>query len=912
MEQEVISDISRKIRYFKDIVSNNDDFKKYTKALDELIATAERPLILMVMGEFSTGKSTFINALLGRELLQMNATPTTAVITKLCYGKKDEITVHFRNGYQVSKTSWEFLALTAESNGKTNEIHKEIDYVERRLPTAFLKDVTIIDSPGLNAIKEEHSKATRRFIDNADAIIWMLSAENAGSLTEIQAMDELPPGIKPIALVNKMDQVDEEEESPEELLDNIRGLLGDHVQEVIGISAEYALQGKLKNNSMMQEASGISAFYKVYDDVILSNAAIYKMNSILRNIAEFMYKIGDDFENIDSLEFEAIKSKTAPVIYGFKVLINSIWEYAQRMQENTATQVFRAMLYHFGLVVNKNEDNMLLLLKKAADKQDRVALTLLGKYYYDNSEEEKSYKYFKQGADLGIAECQAYLGWLYYYEETPNYDEINDAGKALNYFRIAADQNNAEGYYGLGTMYFEGKGTEKDDDYAIDCMEKAISLNPCIDCYDEIGDYCYENNNISLAIKYYTKAVNAGHKEYINNLGWIYARGDGVEVNPKLAFKYFMQSAEWAEAGKDEFAYLGLCYGGHIKECGIDENPQKAFKYFKQAAELGHAKAQYTVAHSYFDGYGVLENISDGIYWLKKSAENDCLAAQIELSLRYKDDDNIDRNEKEAFKWMNKATERDDSGQAYNFLGVYYDDGIGVYANPCDAFICYRKSDERGYIWGTYNLGICHKQGSGTIANEIKAFTCFKKAAEAGIAHAQYELGECYEFGRGTEQGRSLELAIPWYKKAAAQGYEKAIDALRICKLISSANRGDVVAQFKVGEYYDDSNNVRHNPDIALEYLIKAAANGHAYAQYMVGIRYRSSQPEKACQWFANAANQGLPKAQYEYGRCLAYGFGTPKDIFQGKNWLQKAIEQGNEPAQKLLAELNRKNRLFK
>ncbi len=900
MEQEVISDISRKIRDFKDIVSNNDDFKKYTKALDELIATAERPLILMVMGEFSTGKSTFINALLGRELLQMNATPTTAVITKLCYGKKDEITVHYRNGYQESKTPREFLALTAESNGKTNEIHKEIDYVERRLPTAFLKDVNIIDSPGLNAIKEEHGKATRRFIDNADAIIWMLSAENAGSLTEIQAMDELPPGIKPIALVNKMDQVDEEEESPEELLDNIRGLLGDHVQQVIGISAEYALQGKLKNNSMMQEASGISAFYKVYDDVILSNAAIYKMNSILRNIAEFMYKIGDDFENIDSLEFEAIKSKTAPVIYGFKVLINSIWEYAQRMQENTATQVFRAMLYHFGLVVNKNEDNMLLLLKKAADKQDRVALTLLGQYYNDNDEDEKALKYLQIGANLGCVDCQALLADIYFGEK------LADPVQSYNYAKLACEQNNTYGYLALGSCLLIGWGVKKDIDQAIKYLEKYEEMEPNGNGYFVIGGYYsvwLEPPNFPKAIYYFKKAIESGNKDALSSIGLCYYSIGNYE----LSFLYLKKSADYNKASAEELCKLGHFYHGNIDGyVPKEQSSETAFKYFKQAANMGNAEAQHTVAKCYFYADGVLENISDGIYWLKKSAENDCLAAQIELSLRYKDGDNIDRNEKEAFKWMNKATEHDDSGQAYNFLGVYYGYGTG------EAVHCFQIAAERGYIWGKYNLGICYAYGQGITTDYAKAFKCFKIAAEEGLAHAQYELGECYEFGRGTEQGRSLELAIPWYKKAAAQGYEKAIDALRICKLISSANRGDVVAQFKVGEYYDDSNNVRHNPDIALEYLIKAAANGHAYAQYMVGIRYRSSQPEKACQWFANAANQGLPKAQYEYGRCLAYGFGTPKDIFQGKNWLQKAIEQGNEPAQKLLAELNRKNRLFK
>lgn len=72
--------------------------KKSLPDLDKIIEHISAPLMIMVMGEFSTGKSTFINAMVGEEVAAMNATPTTAVITKLCYGEQDKILVHYTDG----------------------------------------------------------------------------------------------------------------------------------------------------------------------------------------------------------------------------------------------------------------------------------------------------------------------------------------------------------------------------------------------------------------------------------------------------------------------------------------------------------------------------------------------------------------------------------------------------------------------------------------------------------------------------------------------------------------------------------------------------------------------------------------------------------------------------------------------
>ena len=118
------------------------------------------------------------------------------------------------------------------------------------MPIDILKQISIIDSPGLNDVAEKHSEATERFVNKADTVLWMFSTVQLGTREEMAAMDKLTPRLKPIAVVNKMDLIDEEEDDPQEILANAKKMLQDRVQAVVGISAKYELEGKKENNAL--------------------------------------------------------------------------------------------------------------------------------------------------------------------------------------------------------------------------------------------------------------------------------------------------------------------------------------------------------------------------------------------------------------------------------------------------------------------------------------------------------------------------------------------------------------------------------------------------------------------------------------------------------------------------------------
>lgn len=261
--------------------------------LKRTIADLTSPLQIMVMGEFSTGKSTFINALLGTEVTVVNALPTTAVITKLAYATEEHIVVHFLDGTTREVPIQEFVSMTAETEAAGQGLREHIHFVERMLPAPVLKDINIIDSPGLNALKEIHTKTTKEFVSRADVIFWMFAADRAGSETEIHTIVDLEPRLMPIALVNKMDTLDEEEDDPDELIQNLKRKLSGKVRDVIPLSAQMAFTGKQAGAAELLRESNIAAVERIIAETIVPQSAVYKADGYLERMALFVQEVYD-------------------------------------------------------------------------------------------------------------------------------------------------------------------------------------------------------------------------------------------------------------------------------------------------------------------------------------------------------------------------------------------------------------------------------------------------------------------------------------------------------------------------------------------------------------------------------------------------------------------------------------------
>lgn len=203
-------------------------------------AELEQPLLVTVMGEFSSGKSSFVNAFIGDDVAATGITPTTATINVVRYGLARGGRVHRRDGAAVD-LAWD--ALHPHLRGLAPAAAAAIDRVEIMLPLDHLTKVHLVDTPGLNSILPEHEETARAFIARADAVVWVFTAGQGGKASERKALDAIrAQGKRVLGVLNKQDQLSAAEVA--EVVAHVRGELGERVEVVVPFSARRALAWK--------------------------------------------------------------------------------------------------------------------------------------------------------------------------------------------------------------------------------------------------------------------------------------------------------------------------------------------------------------------------------------------------------------------------------------------------------------------------------------------------------------------------------------------------------------------------------------------------------------------------------------------------------------------------------------------
>lgn len=197
---------------------------------------ADPYLYMAIVGEFSSGKSTFINALLRQELLATSVLPTTATQTQFRYGPELDVTIAFKtlpeplSYHRWSTDIWQHIRSIAPEIGISPlDIHSCIQFVTANElvashvtnvvihhPAPFLEDgVVIVDTPGVNALNEQHAKITYDLVEKAaDSAVIMIPAPIplASTLTGFLTTQLKPFLHRCLFVVTQMDRIREREQ----------------------------------------------------------------------------------------------------------------------------------------------------------------------------------------------------------------------------------------------------------------------------------------------------------------------------------------------------------------------------------------------------------------------------------------------------------------------------------------------------------------------------------------------------------------------------------------------------------------------------------------------------------------------------------------------------------------------------
>lgn len=210
------------------------------EALAESIRQLDEFFLLVIAGEFNSGKSALINALVGHQLLQEGVTPTTSQIHVLHYG---------------------------EESGKAPREHGVWTHAA---PVELLKNINIVDTPGTNAIMREHEALTTEFIPRSDLVLFVTSADRPFTESERVFLTQIRDwGKKIVLVINKIDILPEEQDL-EKVVAFVREagqrLVGD-IAAVFPVSARLAKQAK-SGQPQLWDASRFQALEAYIHDTL--------------------------------------------------------------------------------------------------------------------------------------------------------------------------------------------------------------------------------------------------------------------------------------------------------------------------------------------------------------------------------------------------------------------------------------------------------------------------------------------------------------------------------------------------------------------------------------------------------------------------------------------------------------------
>ena len=331
-----------------------------------------------------------------------------------------------------------------------------------------------------------------------------------------------------------------------------------------------------------------------------------------------------------------------------------------------------------------------------------------------------------------------------------------------------------------------------------------------------------------------------------------------------------------------------FCYG-----LGTEQDYEKAFEWFERSAKQKNKFAQFSLANLYYYGSGVEKDLSQAFLWYQRSSSQGQPYAAYSIAQMYRYGEYVTKDNDTAQRYYKQAL----SG----FLKIESDD----MAND-DLF---------------YKLGQMFKFGLGTDSDVTKAIEYFRRSAEMNNKNGLFEYGKALLIGEHIPQDtdsalKILEKAVKLKNSNAKrflaleyisgehleQDFEKGIALLTEC-----ADSGDVIACYRLGKIYLESEIMPQNLDKAEKYLLLAEDN--EYTQYALAKLYLQEEKydiQKAVNYFEKSADKNH-WASYQLGRIYLFGAaGLTKDKGQAIEWFTKSANDGNECAQAMLDNISK------
>lgn len=326
-------------------------------------------LSVLVVGEFNHGKSSFINALIGKQILPTGITPTTASITHIGYSDVWFGRIMYQNGLiQQLDSIQDLVNFTSEKNSDFLNIH----HIDMGVPIEFLREqFFIIDTPGVNDLMQVRSEITYQYLPQADIVLFVLDATSPMKFSEKQFLEHKILKYhrdKLVCILNKIDRL-----SPKEVTCCIS-----YCQKAF---ADLGVRVEIFPLSSKTEDVFIAEQFENFRHWLLSYAMTHKQKLLFENSVKEAQRIFVQADQCMALLEKAVETdsiqleKSVQEIHGKALLSQPQLDELQKKIQSSHTKLTSIVRLHL-------QDFEAALLKAVHEQINDIDAKDLQRYFY--------------------------------------------------------------------------------------------------------------------------------------------------------------------------------------------------------------------------------------------------------------------------------------------------------------------------------------------------------------------------------------------------------------------------------------------------------------------------------------------------------------------------------------------------
>jgi len=288
-----------------DPVVKNQARETQDRLRELFVRLAEDRFNLVVVGRFSRGKTSLMNAILATDRLPTGIVPLTSVVTTVAYGSKEQVIINYHGNRFPSEIPVDDLPQFITQRHNPGNV-RQVRVAEVKLPAEFLRrGFYFVDTPGLGSAIPENTRTTEEFLPEADAFVLVTSYESPLSEEESRIVRAaFSSGRRVFVVLNKHDIVtcDERRDVVGYLNEQLIELLGNGAPRVFSVSARDGIEAKRLRDAQRLAASGIEELEKELVRFLLAYKSAEFLLRMCDRVADMLHQLSHKVDVKRSLE----------------------------------------------------------------------------------------------------------------------------------------------------------------------------------------------------------------------------------------------------------------------------------------------------------------------------------------------------------------------------------------------------------------------------------------------------------------------------------------------------------------------------------------------------------------------------------------------------------------------------------